>query len=396
MSRMTRATAPKIEPEFIKADLYKALECAQSLGIMKRAVRDTAKQLVRFIPLNAAKPISPVRVNRLAAEEGCNVRTIHNHIKILINLGLAKNRSLDGGHRSFDHKFGDITFIAGIDLSPLLDHLPRLMQDCALRDAERAEYDAIRKRVSVVRRQIKTAIRGLMRVPDTILTAFDAMPRRVADMGIDDLLDLYTACVDMLSELKVIISKNSEKESDQSEKNTLLYTNTKYSSVLCNEGKPLMRNAKEPLNADFVPSHETTVPDDRPKDEGGQLSASEPSSESDVITLDLVANAAPSDWLDDINALYGDVTWQSLYHIAAARADANGIYAKLWANACKNYGQDIPTILSLILDHYGPSGTDHIKNPAGWMISMLRRVHGGQAHLAKSLFGIIKAQGGAV
>ena len=97
----------------------------------------------------------------------------------------------------------------------------------------------------------------------------------------------------------------------------------------------------------------------------------------------------PSGWIEDIKALYGDVTWQNLHYVAAARADANGIYASLWSDAVASFGQDIPTILSLVLDHYGPSGTDHIKNPIGWLKSMLKRVEAGQANLGKSLFGIV-------
>ena len=376
--KTNRATEPKSEPEFNRAELYRALDIAASLGIIKKPVRDTAKQLVRFIPIAAQKPISPVRVNRLAAEEGVDTRTIYNHIQTLVRVGLVHDRTQDGGHRSFDHEFGEVTYISGIDLSPLEDALPQLMLDWELREAERAEKDAVRKRISVVRRRIKVAIRSLDNVPQTILNSFDALPRRVAHFCTNDLLELYVLSVDILEDLKGIITKSKKKESDQSENNDRLYTNTNNSSVLCNKGKPLIKNAKETLKAE-IPS----IPDT------SHAADSTNKAQDETISLDLVINAAPSEWIEDINALYGDVTWQNLHYVAAARADANGIYASLWADAVKTYGQDIPTILSLVLDHYGPSGTDHIKNPIGWLKSMLKRVEAGQANLGKSLFGIV-------
>ncbi len=377
-TKNNRATAPKIEPEFNRAELYRALDIASSLGLIKRAVRDTAKQLVRFIPISAQKPISPVRVGRLAAEEGASTRTIYNHIQTLIRVGFAQNRTLDGGHRSFDHEFGEITFISGIDLSPLEDALPQLLHAWALREAERTEKDAVRKRISVVRRRIKVAIRSLDAVPDAILERFDALPRRIANLGTNELLELLTISVDILEELKSLIVKCKNKESYQSENNDLLYTNTNNSIVICNKGKPLIENAKETLEAE-IPS----IPDTSDPAESTEKTTDE------VISLDLVANAAPPEWIEDIKALYGDVTWQNLHYVAAARADANGIYASLWSDAVASFGQDIPTILSLVLDHYGPSGTDHIKNPIGWLKSMLKRVEAGQANLGKSLFGIV-------
>ncbi len=378
-----RATDPIMEPDFLRADLYKALDIAGSLGAIKRSVRDTAKSLVRFIPTKAAKPISPVRVDRLAAEEGCTTKTIYNHIQTLIRAGFAIDRTQDGGHRSFDHEFGEITFISGIDLSPLMELLPKLMHEWELREAERTEKAAIRKRISVIRRQIKVAIRNLDDVPEEILERFDVLPRRVANLSTNDLLELCTFSVDILEDLKGIIANSRNNNTDQSEKNDRLYTNTNSSSVLCNKGKPLIKNAKETLKDGILPKSESSEQLDsteKPKGQGND----------ELITLDLVTNAAPPEWIDDIQALYGDVTWQNLHFIAAARADANGIYASLWNDAVSTYGQDIPTILSLILDYHGPAGTDHIKNPIGWLKSMLKRVDAGQANLGKSLFGIIK------
>ena len=369
---------PEVVRDFNKADLYQALDYATRLGLMKRAVRDTAKQLVRFIPMDAETPISPVRVARLASEEGCCVKTINNHINFLIKNKYVVNRTLDGGHRAIDRSYDNITFLAGIDLSPLIGLLPQLTLDTKMRDALRAESEATRKRISIVRRQIKTAIAGLNSVPSHLLTAFEALPRRVADKMIDELLDLYTASVDILDELKAIIAKDSVNNTDQSEKNALPYTNTNISSVICNKDKLLIKNAKEPLKAKSGTSISTELKDD--------------STVQEPITLDLVISAAPSDWIDDANALYGQANWNSLHNVALARADANGIFPKLWAKARDQYGQDTITVLSLILDHHGPGGTDHIKNPAGWMISMLRRVDNGQANLSRSLFGIVNSR----
>ncbi len=260
--KSNRATEPKSEPEFNRAELYRALDIASSLGIIKRAVRDTAKQLVRWIPVAAEKPISPVRVGKLAALEQVDTSTIYRHIQTLIRAGFAVDRTKDGGHRDFDQEFGVINFISGIDLSPLEEALPQLMRAWELQEAERVEKDAVRKRISVVRRRIKLAIRSLDQVPEAILNSFDALPRRMPNFSTNDLLELFTISVDILEELKGIISKSNSNKHDQSCNNERLYTNTNNSSVLCNKGNPLIKNAKETLNAEIPSVSETSDPAD--------------------------------------------------------------------------------------------------------------------------------------
>ena len=117
-----------VQAAFDKKTLFRAIDDARKLQVFKGSVAETAKFLIRFIPEGADTPISPVRVSRAADELMIDVRTVRRHVNLLVHLGFAANRTLDGGHRVAYRKLDGISYIAGIDFTPLLNAAEQLTQ----------------------------------------------------------------------------------------------------------------------------------------------------------------------------------------------------------------------------------------------------------------------------
>jgi len=80
----------------------------------------TGHALLRYVPRDAERPISPARVQDLADERGCDPRTIRSHIRGLEAYGLVVDRSAGGGRRMIQRHRGRIVVLQGIDFSPML------------------------------------------------------------------------------------------------------------------------------------------------------------------------------------------------------------------------------------------------------------------------------------
>lgn len=72
-----------VEPRLPQGELHRVLRLAAVAHGLPDAVLVTGHALLRYIPKDADRPISPARVQDLADERGCDPRTIRGHIRRL-------------------------------------------------------------------------------------------------------------------------------------------------------------------------------------------------------------------------------------------------------------------------------------------------------------------------
>lgn len=106
------------------------------------------------------------------------------------------------------------------------------------------------------------------------------------------------------------------------------------------------------------------------------------------VSLAMILAAAPPDWLTELEHR-GDPGWSALTAVAFERMPALGINQTAWAMAQAALGRNGAAVLVLIADarHAARGGT--IRNPGAWVRRMAERAERGEAHLHRSVFGIL-------
>lgn len=101
-----------VEPRLSQGELHRLMRLAAIAHGLPDAVLVTGRALLRYIPRDGERPISPARVQDLADARGCDPRTIRSHIRRLEALGLVVDRSAGGGRRMIQSRRGRIVVLA--------------------------------------------------------------------------------------------------------------------------------------------------------------------------------------------------------------------------------------------------------------------------------------------
>ena len=358
------------------AELHGALEdAARALGL-RDAVRLTGALLINRIPRDAPAPVSPARVTGLAAERGCSERTIRSHIQVLVDAGLAANRCLDGGRRRCLRGLGgQLHEVYGIDLSPLIERRGEMARRAAALAADRLERDKLRYEISRFRRVIRMILAEGGASEDQ-REAWASLPRRVAHLG----LAALAALMERVGRLHCSLTEGAQAEEPPAndpqgrkfgaarpEENCRPYTTHQNSSEGCNPPMAAMRTGE-------------------PEPEGASIATR---CGLGHVTLRMAYQAAPEDWRASMEEHYGRPSWHALVGTAYERAQALGVSPATWAQAQAVLGQTGAAILILIADAGSAERGGPIRSVGGWVRRMSERAETGQAHLHRSVFGLL-------
>ena len=363
-----------------QAHVHRALRNAVKVLKIKDNIAATASTMLCYIPKDAEDPISPVQVQRLADERGTVARTVHNHIKLLIQFGLAIDLTRDGGGRSLTRNSdGNIVSIHGISFQPLLDKAAEF-------EAKVHEINAIATEKAVLRGQISSTRRKIRRFlelyddQNKFVGILDDSPRRIVHLTLVELNTLFNNLDDLYEIIKTELepfeasadsAHFSSKESDQSEKNVSRYNNT------------------TETNNSFS-NRETIKPANELSGEGGKPSAQDNRSACglDHVGLDHAMKAAPEDWTEMIK-YHGTQGWAGFCNYAYERGAQLGMNRSAWALAERTIGRSGAALLVLIADVNSTERGGDIRSPAGWVRAMADKASRGEAHIHRSIFGIL-------
>jgi replication initiation protein RepC len=367
--------------------LYRALRDAARVHGLSDAVTRTAEALIDFIPSAAREPVSPVQVQRLADERGCDARTIRNHIARLLALGLVADRRRDGGGRALvrDSK-GAITALYGVSFAPLARDAAQL----AIKAEEIAQTATVKARlrceISVMRRNIRRLLSQLP--PSELHEGFAAGPRRFAELDLPTLTrlwhtmaDLRIAVEDAVAERRVEAVEHPSsfvEESDRSE------------------------NSDRPLHITTDPTdpfrNRSPIKNAMKLKQGGQdgapllTSAAVTESGLEHVTVEMAVQAAPDDWRAEMAAA-GGVGWSSFVAVAHNRCALLGVNADAWHCAVSVLGRSGAAIMVMIADANHVDRGGAVRSAGGWVRAVTRRAQAGEAQLCRSVFGLLARKG---
>lgn len=343
------------------APLFRILHDAALVLSLPDSQKRTLEVLIGRIPLNAPLPISPASMSSIAFECGKSPRTILNHIRALGQLGLVLDRSMGGGRRHCQRdRNGQIIAIHGIDLSPLLARGPELAAAAHSMREERRAIEEMRNEISRLRTMIRRILSGTEPSAEDQET-WESFPRRIAHLGVEALCDLKNQVCRFLSRL------GQREISDQSEKNSGPYTTDQDLSKSCN----LTITAMNKTEHDAPP-----LPDPTPK------------CGMEHISLQMALRAAPAEWHVSME-LYGRIDWMTFVNVGYERAMALGINPSAWAQAQAAIGKIGAALLVMIADADSNERGGKIRNAGAWVRRMSERAELGNAHLHRSVFGIL-------
>ena len=179
-----------VEPQLPQGELHRVLRLAAVAHGLPDAVLVTGHALLRYVPKDADRPISPARVQDLADERGCDPRTIRGHIRRLEAYGLVVDRSAGGGRRMIQRRRGRIVVLQGIDFSPMLAAAEEIEHAALEAEIERDEQRRLAARVSELKRQLRglVAIGGDM--APRAAAALDVCPSRHRGLPLRELAAL--------------------------------------------------------------------------------------------------------------------------------------------------------------------------------------------------------------
>jgi hypothetical protein len=341
------------------ADLHRLVEQAASVLGLSDAVLNTAHDLINGIPKDAPEPISPANVTSLAERRATTPRTIHNRVKALIRMGIARNRCMDGGRRYVArNRQGAVTDIYGIDFTPLVERADELRALEEARKAEIAERARLRHEISRLRAILRRMVEGHQLTHNQI-SVWQSLPRRVAHLTLDRLKALWKCVTELIACGEQ--PNGSEEDPDRPEKKDRPYTTHQEISESCNP----------PMAAEKMRQAATC--------------GLEP------INLRMVLAVMPYDWQVAMER-YGRADWNSFTNVAYEKAAAAGISPSAWSMAQAAIGRQGAAILVLIALTDAADRGGRIANPGGWVRRMAERAEGGMAHIHRSVFGLLNRE----
>lgn len=353
-----------VEPRLPQGELHRVLRLAAVAQGLPDAVLVTGHALLRYVPKDADRPISPARVQDLADERGCDPRTIRGHIRRLEAYGLVVDRSAGGGRRMIQRRRGRIVLLQGIDFSPMLAAAERIEHAALEAEIELDERRRLAARVSELKRQLRglVAIGGDMELRATAVLGI--CPSRHRGLPLRDL----AALVGRLEAAIRVVADDGEHadgrifSSDRTDEFVRPNTTEKDEDPVC---RP-QRNRND-AGADAL-RH---------------------------ITLDILAAALPFDWRVRVERSGGAVSWASVTTTAYERAAEIGITDAIWAEAQAELGRAGAAVLVLLADAGSTERQGAIRCPAAWVRAMAARAEDGPLRLSRNLFGLLQGTRGA-
>ena len=345
-----------------RGDYFRLFECAARVLGVPRSVRETARVLIRFIPGDAPRPISPARVQDVAHELGIDPRTVRNHVNRLIALGLAEDRCGDGGHRRIHRSGGRIVVLAGIDLGPMLARRAELEIEAARLRAEDDEHTALRAEITQARRRFRL-LRPLSSsgATERALALFAELPRRYGHLPVRDLLGIR----DQLQKLLVLIAPLGADPEN-------LAQPASSEAVL----SPVPRPAEFPGSRKISSDQSEKI---------GRPNLTKDSKDSVTSELAPIFDLLPADWRKDCDET-GQRSWTALTSVARNKSISLGIPKEAWETAVANLGPRQAALLTLAAD------SEAIRRPAAWMRAMTKRGAAAPLDLSRNLLTLKRHQ----
>lgn len=345
-----------VEPRLPQGELHRVLRLAAAAHGLPDAVLVTGHVLLRYIPGDADRPISPARVQDLADERGCDPRTIRSHIRRLEAYGLVVDRSAGGGRRMIQRRRGRIIVLQGIDFSPMLAAADRIEHAALEAEIALDERRRLAARVSELKRQLR----------DLVANGGDMAPRAALDICPSRHRGLP------LRELAALVGRLEAAV-----------------WVLTDDGEDAGGRIFSSDRDDEIVQPITTEKDENPvcRPQRGRSAA-----EADAlrhITLDILAAALPFDWRIRIERSGGAVSWASVTAAAYERAAAIGVTDAIWAEAQAEVGRAGAAVLVLLADAGSIERRGAIRCPAAWVRAMAARAEDGPLRLSRNLFGLL-------
>jgi DNA-binding MarR family transcriptional regulator len=347
------------EPKLPQGVLHRVLRLAAAAHGLPDAVLVTAHALLRYVPRDAAEPISPARVQDLAEERGCDPRTIRAHIRRMEAYGLVVDRSAGGGRRMLQRRGVRLVVLQGIDFSPMLAAAEALALAAIEAEAERDERRHLSARVSELKRQLRDAV---ARQPDhsaaaRVAAVLDGCPARHRGLALRALAALAARL-----ELAAKMLMDSEDVtggriflSDRSDEKIRPNTTQKNGNLVC-----------RPRVAD------RTVAADR----------------LEPVSLERFLSALPFDWRIRIKR-DEPVSWPTVIGTACERAGEIGVTEAIWAEAQSALGPKGAAVLVLLADADSVDRGGSIRCPAAWVRAMAARAGTEPLCLSRNLFGLL-------
>lgn len=348
------------EPELTQGKLHRILRLAAAAHGLPDAVLVTAHALLRYVPRDAAEPISPARVQDLAEERGCDPRTIRAHIRRLEAYGLVVDRSAGGGRRMIRRRRGRLVLLQGLDFSPMLAAADALALAAIEAEAERDERRRLAARVSALKRQLRNAIADQEEggVADRAASALRACPARHRRLSLRELAALAARL-----ELAAKVLMESEDSSggriflsDRSDEKIRPNTTEKNENPVCKA-----QVADRPVAADQL----------------------------EPVSLERLLPALPFDWRIRIGS-DGPVSWRIVIGIACERAGEIGVTEVIWAEAQSVLGVKGAAVLILLADADSVDRGGSIRCPEAWVRAMVLRASTERLCLSRNLFGVLR------
>lgn len=353
-----------VEPPLPQGELHRVLRLAAVAHGLPDAVLVTSHTLLRYVPKDADRPISPARVQDLADERGCDPRTIRGHIRRLEAYGLVVDRSAGGGRRMIQRWRGRIVVLQGIDFSPMLAAVERIEHAAVEAEAERDERRRLAARVSELKRQLRGLVASRGDMAPRATAALDVCPGRHRGLPLRDL----TTLVDRLEAAIRVLADDGEDAGSR------IFSSDRDDEIV----RPITTEKNE----------DPVYRPQRNRNDAGADALRH-------ITLDMLAAALPFDWRVRIERSGGAVNWASLTAAAYERAAEIGVTDTIWAEAQAELGRAGAAVLVLLADAGSIERRGAIRCPAAWVRAMAARAEAGPLRLSRNLFGLLHQHRGA-
>lgn len=340
--------------------LYRALKDATYVLQLRSGPKDLMELLIGHIPNGAPSPVSPASVQLLRDRLSREDRTIRYQIAKLVRLGLIHNRCLANGRRHVHrNRTGEIVHVAGIDLSPLLGRAQEWADRAAAKREDYNQRARLRFQISQKRGTLSRTFHS-EEMPADLKKLWSELPRDIAKLS----LGALEAIVDKVDQLISAITADRKNMAGQPEDFDRAYTTHQEQSESC---KPAIHAEKR-----------DAIQPEAPRTTCGL----------EHISLKQAILAAPADWQDDM-ALHGQGTWHGFVGTAYQRAEALGINPSVWAQAQAAIGASGAAVLVMLADANAAERGGAIRSVGGWMRRMSERVEDGDAHLHRSVYGLL-------
>jgi DNA-binding MarR family transcriptional regulator len=348
------------EPKLLQGELHRLLRLAAAAHGLPDAVLVTGHALLRYVPRDAAEPISPARVQDLAEERGCDPRTIRAHVRRLEAYGLVVDRSAGGGRRMLQRRGVRLVVLQGIDFSPLLAAADALTLAAIEAEAERDERRKLSARVSELKRQLRD---GVARQPDhssaaRVVAVLETCPARHRGLSLRELAAL-AARLELAAKV-LTESKDSAGGrifmSDRGDEKIRPNTTWKDENPVCRA-----RVADHAVAANMLES----------------------------VSLERLLPALPFDWSIRVTS-NGPVSWPTLVGTACERAGEIGVTEAVWSEAQSALGPQGAAVLVLLADADSVNRGGSIRSSGAWVRAMTLRAGMEPLCLSRNLFGLLR------